>query len=283
MTNRSYTSRNLLGGFFGGILGILAFALIHPSLLPAGCLLGVVIGFWYQEIWINAKADYVRTCTRWETAYEKTVLLPYARLRALSRKIKRSNIAIPSPRFRFAALRLYVQMRRFKNKCRTGAGSLIHGIGNALRWPIKSDKHGVLTVSLATSLIYAGLIVWIVLPIIWMYEYDFHNRDSSAYCMGGFLTLLLGMCPFMGAFAGITVGLAGNEKEADKFTADCVARYQRYGLPYLLIHQFFYMGKWLILGLIWELCAILYFLLGIVCVIGFMVRPSSSQASCKPV
>ena len=56
MKERSITNRNFCGGFLGGTLGILAFALVYPYLLPIGCLIGVVIGFWYQEI-IQAIVD----------------------------------------------------------------------------------------------------------------------------------------------------------------------------------------------------------------------------------
>ena len=50
----TFGKRNFLGGFVGGILGILACAFIHPATLPFGCLLGVVSGFWYREIWEKA-------------------------------------------------------------------------------------------------------------------------------------------------------------------------------------------------------------------------------------
>ncbi|MBI4098919.1 hypothetical protein HY442_00130 [Candidatus Parcubacteria bacterium] len=60
---RSATSRNYWGGFLGGVLGILAFAWL-PPLLPLGCFLGVVSGFWYQEIYVNACSTY-ETGLRW--------------------------------------------------------------------------------------------------------------------------------------------------------------------------------------------------------------------------
>jgi len=50
MSERSITRRNFWGGFWGGILGILAVGWIHAIALPLGCLVGVVAGFWYQEI-----------------------------------------------------------------------------------------------------------------------------------------------------------------------------------------------------------------------------------------
>lgn len=51
---RSITVKNVTGSLLGGILGILAFGYIHPIALPIGCLLGVLIGWWYEEIWHSA-------------------------------------------------------------------------------------------------------------------------------------------------------------------------------------------------------------------------------------
>ena len=49
-TTRSLSSRNFWGGLLGGLLGLAAFVKIHAAAIPVGCLLGVVVGFWYQEI-----------------------------------------------------------------------------------------------------------------------------------------------------------------------------------------------------------------------------------------
>lgn len=51
MKTRSITSRNLAGGFLGGVLGIFSFKLIYPLFLPLGCIIGVIGGYLYQEIW----------------------------------------------------------------------------------------------------------------------------------------------------------------------------------------------------------------------------------------
>jgi hypothetical protein len=48
---RSITRKNLLGGFLGGVCGILVFNYIHEALLPLGVLAGVVTGWWYEAIW----------------------------------------------------------------------------------------------------------------------------------------------------------------------------------------------------------------------------------------
>jgi hypothetical protein len=41
--------RNFVGGFFGGIIGILACWYIHPSATPLG-IIGAILGFWPMEI-----------------------------------------------------------------------------------------------------------------------------------------------------------------------------------------------------------------------------------------
>ncbi len=48
--NRSITSRNLAGGFLGGALGILVSWYVAPMALPFSVLLGVVVGWWAEDI-----------------------------------------------------------------------------------------------------------------------------------------------------------------------------------------------------------------------------------------
>jgi hypothetical protein len=50
MKSRTVTQRNLAGGFLGGMFGMLAFGYLNTGMLPVGCLLGVVIGWWYEVI-----------------------------------------------------------------------------------------------------------------------------------------------------------------------------------------------------------------------------------------
>lgn len=51
-TGRSRTGRDFLGAACGGTLGILAGWGIHPIALIVGCLVGVVCGFFYVELWL---------------------------------------------------------------------------------------------------------------------------------------------------------------------------------------------------------------------------------------
>lgn len=48
--NRSVSSRNLAGGFLGGMFGILLSWYIAPMALPFGVLLGVVVGWWAEDV-----------------------------------------------------------------------------------------------------------------------------------------------------------------------------------------------------------------------------------------
>lgn len=43
-------SRNLGGGFLGGILGIAVCSLISPAILAAGCLIGFIAGYWHDQL-----------------------------------------------------------------------------------------------------------------------------------------------------------------------------------------------------------------------------------------
>ncbi len=64
--NRTSSSRNIWGALIGGILGILAFAFSKP-LLPVGCLIGVVTGFYWHELCTAIKKDWLETVSRWKT------------------------------------------------------------------------------------------------------------------------------------------------------------------------------------------------------------------------
>lgn len=47
---KSVTSRNLVGGFLGGVIGILSSSYVAPTFLPLGVLIGVVLGWWNKDI-----------------------------------------------------------------------------------------------------------------------------------------------------------------------------------------------------------------------------------------
>ncbi|MBD3360007.1 MAG: hypothetical protein GF365_04870 [Candidatus Buchananbacteria bacterium] len=92
MTKRSVANRNLWGGFWGGVLGILSFGLIHQYLLPIGCLLGVVSGYWYQEICQEIIRSWQQTLARWGEEYaigQKKLRSMFQRQSALLKKVKK--------------------------------------------------------------------------------------------------------------------------------------------------------------------------------------------------
>lgn len=60
MKDRTVSRRNFVGAFWGGILGILAFGYLHPVALPFGCFFGVVVGWWYQEVWQSVTDSFRR-------------------------------------------------------------------------------------------------------------------------------------------------------------------------------------------------------------------------------
>ena len=55
------THRNFIGALLGGIIGILAWWYIHPTTLPLGCILGVLLGWWHREILKIATTSANRT------------------------------------------------------------------------------------------------------------------------------------------------------------------------------------------------------------------------------
>lgn len=85
---RSITARNVAGGFLGGVLGILGFGYVHAFILPFGCILGVLVGWWYQEIFQSAIEGWRKGTARACEVWNKTVLL----LTTPTRKLKGIDI-----------------------------------------------------------------------------------------------------------------------------------------------------------------------------------------------
>lgn len=59
-------SRNLLGALLGGTFGILVCGYWEPMAFPAGVLLGVVIGWWAEDIATAFVQSYHVACTFWQ-------------------------------------------------------------------------------------------------------------------------------------------------------------------------------------------------------------------------
>lgn len=60
MQERSISQRNFLGAFLGGVLGILLCGFLHPYALPIGCIVGVIGGWWYEEIFMSTLIGFCR-------------------------------------------------------------------------------------------------------------------------------------------------------------------------------------------------------------------------------
>jgi hypothetical protein len=91
MKNRSVSQRNFVGAFLGGVLGILACGYLHPAVLPFGCFLGVIIGWWYQEIWQSVTDSVNHAVARVEHTWNQFtifVLTPTWKLKNIKIDIK---------------------------------------------------------------------------------------------------------------------------------------------------------------------------------------------------
>ena len=93
MKSRSITKRNLTGGFFGGIMGIFSFGYIHPCVLPIGCLLGVLGGWWYQEIFQSAIEGWHKGVQKTHDVWNGVILL----ITTPTKKLKNININFEFP------------------------------------------------------------------------------------------------------------------------------------------------------------------------------------------
>jgi hypothetical protein len=87
---RSITARNVTGGFLGGVLGILSFGYIHVYALPLGCIFGVLIGWWYQEIFQSAVEGWHKGVAKMYEAWNQMVLV----VTTPTKKLKDINIKL---------------------------------------------------------------------------------------------------------------------------------------------------------------------------------------------
>jgi hypothetical protein len=74
MKKRTASQRNFIGAFLGGILGILAFGYLHPVVLPFGCFFGVIIGWWYREIWQSIADTVPQSITRMKRFWSRFII-----------------------------------------------------------------------------------------------------------------------------------------------------------------------------------------------------------------
>lgn len=152
MRERTVTQRNFAGAFLGGAAGILAFGLIHPFLLTPGCVLGVVFGWYYQEIWQCTAAE----CKKAMKLY--IALLKERRMR----KAKRANEKIGSRRR--AYLNLEPILNIFRYTFRSVLWTLMQPI-ELIRWIREHPINGVyfvrgISVVISSALVIFGLFYW---------------------------------------------------------------------------------------------------------------------------
>jgi hypothetical protein len=162
---KSVSVRNLLGGFLGGSIGILASWYLSPYSLPFGVLLGVVVGWWHGDIalaFIEARRWTKETASNWIGSIEH-VRVSLGQLRGASKLF-----ALP---FKWGAgffLWAYCAPGRFK------------------RWLREHPMNGASAVSIA-----ALLTAVIAIPAIEGY-FEFHNgltQDGLAFLFALFLAM----------------------------------------------------------------------------------------------
>ena len=263
MKERSITSRNILGGFCGGFLGIIACS-IFQLLLPVGCVLGVVIGFWYQEIWAAMIEDYHKTCLRWQAFWENAIVSPRDKFWAYLARLKKSyedNTGITElfywvPRVGIGLARLLYKVLNF--------------LRNIAMWPFKEPIHGVYIHTWTAAVCFVGFLVWLLAPVSLYFVYNFDNPRNNY--SGGFGFNIFGFCAlFLPVFCSIFQGLPNERLE--RVRQRDLARYNRHGFLYHIAYKFVEMVKHFALIVLWECLAFLYIVFGFIAVVLFMALP----------
>lgn len=260
MKNRSLTSRNVLGGFLGGFLGVVAFSLIN-LLLPVGCLIGVVIGFWYQEIWAYTLEGYKASCNHVRAFCRNAIVAPKNEFKLWLQRVKAAWMSEDNTGLMdviYWCARLLI-----------GTLRLIWAI---VRWPMKHTMNGVYLTTAVAVLIFLTVLA---VPIwyqfcVWWYDpnNDVNGQLGSAKILGSVFLLLI---PTFFA-AGVAFLGSPDKNELHGFYSDW-ERYDRYGLAGTLGYKFMVMSRQFILFFVYECLGLAYIALGIVSVLGFMVLP----------
>lgn len=98
--NTTLTVRNIIGAFVGGVAGILTCYYASLTLMPFGCLIGVVLGFWHDKLFTDYRrylaiaGHFLVGCkekvTRWKDHTMSYLKMPGDHLRRLNAKIPRN-------------------------------------------------------------------------------------------------------------------------------------------------------------------------------------------------
>ncbi len=185
MKIRSITNRNLAGGFWGGILGILLCS-HHWSLLPVGCLIGVVAGFWYQEIIEKFKADWVVTKADWKrhaAQTKKSFLRPWRVYKVVCRRINRVKNKEFLGTFDFVEKAIRWILFAFF--------WIISKIVQAITWPTKNAYNGMITMTVATYVCFIMATIYILFEPIYNAELNSDPASRGTYFLLCSVGLLL--------------------------------------------------------------------------------------------
>ena len=262
MKNRTLTSRNVLGGFCGGFL---AFSIFH-LLLPIGCLLGVVIGFWYQEIWREIKNESRKAYVSWYNFYNEAVIAPKDRFKEYLKQLKTkwsgegdeiiSDFLFWIARIIIATLRLTWKMARL---------TVI-----ALRWPFKHPMNGVYLSTVAALICFLGLIGTFVFPLCYSWMLSGSGMNDGSWIIFMLFAFVLPLCTPVAA----SIVVAFNLQNMRSFYKDW-QRYNRFCLLWHMTYKFLQISKVFTLMVLWECLGLTYIVLGLVAVLGFMAVPIS--------
>ncbi len=193
MKERSITNRNFLGGFLGGVLGILTCALIYPLLLPVSCFVGVVIGYWYQEIF-KALID----------SWYETILVWKKRKRALDLKVKSCKLFFTSKRIFLSGMRkrVWFPISSFFSKRRRGLGNFLNVKASPfINWLRAHPMNRAMMFALVSLIVYILVnFIWLVPSFSWLWaSIETGAPESEGFV--AFLSLML-FIVLLGSFIG---------------------------------------------------------------------------------
>ena len=181
MKTRSITSRNVMGGFLGGMIGILAFSW-SSFLMPVGCFIGVLFGYWFQEI-IDLIIDF-----------PKRIFRRFHRMpewfSGVSNEFIKDITKTTSWLSELPAWLFYKAILWFRVLC---VNPVVWFFGWLLRaWKFLTDSHPI-----NTAYILQGIAVSIVTAIcfigaVWFwYAADMQHIDNNSFMVLPFMTVVL--------------------------------------------------------------------------------------------
>ncbi len=178
MKTRSVMSRNVMGGFLGGMIGILAFSW-NSFLMPVGCFIGVLFGYWFQEI-IDLVIDFPKRIfrrfsliRRWLSGVSNEFI----------KEITKTTVWFPEWLF-------YKAILWFRVLC---VNPVVWFFGWLSRvWKFLTDSH-----PMNTAYVLQGIAVFIVTAMccsgaVWFwYAADMQHIDNNSFMILPFMTVVL--------------------------------------------------------------------------------------------